>query len=938
MSSQIMPSEPDLRTNRAEDIAALEADARLREEIRLLGRILGDTVRDQEGVDVFDLVERIRQTSIRFHRDEDRAARRELELILDSMSTAETVRIVRAFSYFSHLANIAEDQNNIRQMRAQNSAGARADTLARTLAHAREAGISTDDLRKFFSTALVSPVLTAHPTEVRRKSTIDREMEIAALLDRRERMHLTADEFEASEEQLRREVLTLWQTNLLRRTKLTVLDEVANGLSFYDYTFLHEVPRLHCALEDRLNASDAAGDGAREELASFLKMGSWIGGDRDGNPFVTDGVMRGTLRMQSSRILNFYLEQLHALGAELSIAAHLADVSEELRTLAQRSPDTSPHRSGEPYRLAVSGIYARLAATALKLEVETSRKPVGEGAPYASAAEFKADLDILGRSLIANNSRVIARGRLRLLRRAVDCFGFHLANLDIRQNSAVHERTIAELIDAAMPGTSYLALSEEARIALLAGELRSTRPLTSSFVKYSEESLSELAVFHAAAESHGRFGAEVIPQCIISMCKGVSDMLEVALLLKEAGLVDPKGRSALNIVPLFETIEDLQASAAIMDRLLSLHDYRKLVDSRGAVQEVMLGYSDSNKDGGFVTSGWELYKAEIGLVDVFERHGVRLRLFHGRGGSVGRGGGPSYDAILAQPGGAVNGQIRITEQGEIISSKYSNAEVGRNNLEILAAATLETSLLQPRHSAPSAEYLEAMEQLSALAFKAYRELVYETEGFVDYFWASTVITEISTLNIGSRPASRKKTRAIEDLRAIPWVFSWAQCRLMLPGWYGFGSAVEVWIFEHPEKGMPFLQELYREWPFFRTLLSNMDMVLAKSSIAIASRYAELVPDAELRERIFGRIRREWHASIETLLDIMGHGRLLQGNPLLERSIRNRFPYLDPLNHVQVELLKEHRKELVDGQAADEQVLRGIQLTINGISAGLRNSG
>jgi phosphoenolpyruvate carboxylase len=848
------------------------------------------------------------------------------------------VRIVRAFSYFSHLANIAEDQNNIRQMRAQNAVGARADTLARTLAHAREAGISTDDLRKFFSTALVSPVLTAHPTEVRRKSTIDREMEIAALLDRRERMHLTADEFEASEEQLRREVLTLWQTNLLRRTKLTVLDEVVNGLSFYDYTFLHEVPRLHCALEDRLNAEDAAGDGAVEELASFLRMGSWIGGDRDGNPFVTDVVMRGTLRMQSSRILNFYLEQLHTLGAELSIAAHLADVSEELRTLAEHSPDRSPHRSGEPYRLAVSGIYARLAATALKLEVETSRKPVGEGAPYASAAEFKADLDIVDRSLIANNSRVIARGRLRHLRRAVDCFGFHLANLDIRQNSAVHERTIAELIDAAMPGTSYLALGEEARIALLAGELRSTRPLTSSFVKYSEETVGELAVFHAAAEQHSRFGAEVIPQCIISMCKGVSDMLEVAILLKEAGLVDPSGRSALNIVPLFETIEDLQASAAIMDRLLSLHDYRRLVDSRGAVQEVMLGYSDSNKDGGFVTSGWELYKAEIGLVEVFERHHVRLRLFHGRGGSVGRGGGPSYEAILAQPGGAVNGQIRITEQGEIISSKYSNAEVGRNNLEILAAATLETSLLQPRHSAPRAEYLEAMEQLSALAFKAYRELVYETEGFVDYFWASTVITEISTLNIGSRPASRKKTRAIEDLRAIPWVFSWAQCRLMLPGWYGFGSAVEVWIFEHPDKGMPFLQELYREWPFFRTLLSNMDMVLAKSSIAIASRYAELVDDTELRERIFGRIRREWHASIETLLDIMGHGRLLQGNPLLERSIRNRFPYLDPLNHVQVELLKVHREEPVDGKIADEQVLRGIQLTINGISAGLRNSG
>jgi phosphoenolpyruvate carboxylase len=931
MSPQIMPSDTDPRSNRAEEAQALEEDARLRNDIRLLGRILGDTVRDQEGAGVFDLVERIRQTSIRFHRDDDKPARRELEIILDSMSTSQTVRIVRAFSYFSHLANIAEDQNNIRQMRAHSTAAGapRAETLAQTLSHARAAGISPADLRKFFATALVSPVLTAHPTEVRRKSTIDREMEIAALLNRRERVQLTPEEIAASDEELRREVLTLWQTNLLRRTKLTVLDEVANGLSFYDYTFLHELPRLHCTLEDRLNEAD----GGQGELASFLRMGSWIGGDRDGNPFVTADVMRGTLRLQSSRVLRYYLEELHVLGSELSLAAHLADVSKDLRALAERSPDTSPHRSGEPYRLAVSGIYARLTATAARLDVETTRPPVGEAAPYADVAEFKADLDVLYRSLISNKSGVIARGRLRQLRRAVDCFGFHLASLDIRQNSAVHERTVAELIDAAMPGMSYLALNEEARIALLTSELRNTRPLTSSFVKYSEETLGELAVFHAAAEAHAKFGADTIPQCIISMCQGVSDMLEVALLLKEVGLVNPSGRSAINIVPLFETIEDLQASSAIMDRMLSLHDYRKLVDSCGAVQEVMLGYSDSNKDGGFVTSGWELYKAEIGLVEVFERHHVRLRLFHGRGGSVGRGGGPSYDAIIAQPGGAVNGQIRITEQGEIISSKYSNAEVGRNNLEILAAATLEASLLQPRHSAPQREYLDAMDQLSALAFRAYRGLVYETEGFADYFWNSTVITEIATLNIGSRPASRKKTREIEDLRAIPWVFSWAQCRLMLPGWYGFGSAVEAWIKQHPDQGMPFLRELYREWPFFRTLLSNMDMVLAKSSIAIASRYAELVPDVALREKIFGRIRQEWQTSIDMLLDIMGQERLLQGNPLLERSIRNRFPYLDPLNHVQVELLKEHR-----AQNPDEQVLRGIQLTINGISAGLRNSG
>ena len=928
-----MAFETDDIIQRDQGPTAADEDARLRTDIRLLGRILGDTVRDQEGEAVFDLVERIRQTSIRFHRDEDEPARRELEAILDGMSTPETVLIVRAFSYFSHLANIAEDQNNIRHRRQRALAGAppEAGTLAKALERAAATGIGRDALRRFFGGAQVSPVLTAHPTEVRRKSTIDREMEIAALLDRAERTRLTPDEAAADEEQLRRAVLTLWQTNLLRRTKLTVLDEVANGLSFYGYTFLKEVPRLHNRLEDSL----AAGDGSEGEgLASFLRMGSWIGGDRDGNPFVTAEVMRAALRMQSVQVLRFYLHELHELGAELSLAAQLVDVDADLTALAARSPDTSPHRRGEPYRLAVSGIYARLAATAVALDgQELGRTPVGAAEPYAAATDFMADLDVLDRSLKANHSAVVARGRLRHLRRAVDCFGFHLASLDMRQNSAVHERTVAELLEAAAPGTGYAMLDEEQRIALLASELANPRPLASPFLAYGEETRGELDVLRAAAEAHRVFGHAAIQQSIVSMTEGASDLLEIAVLLKEAGLIDAGGTSHLNIVPLFETIEDLRNCAAIMDRLLSLPAYRRLVDSRGGLQEVMLGYSDSNKDGGFVTSGWELYKAEIGLMEVFSRHGVRLRLFHGRGGSVGRGGGPSYDAILAQPGGAVNGQIRITEQGEIISSKYSNAEVGRGNLEILAAATLEASLIQPQVNAPNEAYLAAMEELSASAYAAYRGLVYETEGFEDYFWASTVISEIATLNIGSRPASRGRTRRIEDLRAIPWVFSWAQCRLMLPGWYGFGSAVAAWVAAHPDKGIGFFRELYREWPFFRMLLSNMDMVLAKSSIAVASRYAELVPDETLRRTIFSRIRAEWQMSIDTLLAIMGHERLLQGNPLLERSIRHRFPYLDPLNHVQVELLKLHRTE-----GADEQVLRGVQLTINGISAGLRNSG
>jgi phosphoenolpyruvate carboxylase len=526
----------------------------------------------------------------------------------------------------------------------------------------------------------------------------------------------------------------------------------------------------------------------------------------------------------------------------------------------------------------------------------------------------------------------VARGRLRALQRAVEVFGFHLAPIDLRQNSDVHERTIAELFAAATPGFDYRSLSEAERVAVLRRELISPRPLFSPFIAYDEETTGELALFRAAADIRGKYGPGAIRTSIISKTDSVSDMLELALILKEVGLVTADGSSALALVPLFETIADLRNCVAVMDQLLSLPEYRKLIDSLGGEQEVMLGYSDSNKDGGFVTSGWELYKAEIGLVAVFRRHGVRIRLFHGRGGSVGRGGGPSYDAILAQPGGAVQGQIRITEQGEIISSKYSNPEVGRRNLETLASATLEATLLQDESPAPDPAFLETMEELSLAAYKAYRGLVYETEGFERYFWASSVITEIASLNIGSRPASRKKTQAIEDLRAIPWVFSWAQCRLMLPGWFGFGSAVKAYIDAHQD-GLETLKAMYVRWPFFRTQLSNMDMVMAKSSLAIASRYARLVEDVSLREKIFARISDEWRASVDALNAIMEQSKLLESNALLDRSIRNRFPYLDPINHVQVELLKLYRS-----RAASEKVLTGIQLTINGISAGLRNSG
>jgi phosphoenolpyruvate carboxylase len=918
--------------------AVPDKDLPLRDDIRLLGRMLGDTVREQQGEAIFNIVENVRQTSIRFRRTEDRTARRELESTLDNLSHAQAIIIIRAYSFFSHLANIAEDQHHIRRTRAHmiGASAPRPGSMAHALARVGEAGVSRDRLAEFFAGAQVVPVLTAHPTEVRRKSMIDREIEIAQLLAERDLTALTPEEQARGEEALRRAVLTLWQTNLLRGNRLAVLDEVANGLSYYDYTFLRELPRLYGAVEDLLRASDPAW--STRELPSFLSMGSWIGGDRDGNPFVTEDVLRQTLRLQSNRALKHYLDELHQLGAELSLDGRLVGVSNRLAKLAENSPDRSEQRRHEPYRRAISGIYARLAATAWTLDrLESPHHAVGEAPPYADAAAFLGDLDVLHHSLTANGSANLTRGRLRSLRRAVDVFGFHLAGVDLRQNSDVHERTVGELLEAASPGKSYLALAEDARVAVLLEELATARPLASPFVDYSAETASELAILRAAAEAHAHYGKAAVPNYVISKADSPSDVLEVALLLKEAGLLRPRDHALdVNIVPLFETIADLRNCGRVMNDLLTLPQYARLLEGRGRLQEVMLGYSDSNKDGGFLTSGWEIYKAEMALIDVCKRHRVRLRLFHGRGGSVGRGGGPSYQAILAQPGGAVQGAIRITEQGEVIASKYSNPEVGRRNLEILVAATLEATLLDGGEAATlevRAEYMAAMEELSASAYRAYRDLVYETPGFERYFWESTVIGEIAKLNIGSRPASRKPSTRIEDLRAIPWVFSWAQCRLMLPGWYGFGAAIKAWIANHPTDGIGLLRAMYREWPFFQALLSNMDMVLAKSDIAIASRYAALVADASLRDSVFSRMRGEWQDTIDALLAIMEHNALLEDNPLLARSIRHRFPYLDPLNHLQLELLRRYR-----GGDSDEAVTLGIHLTINGIAAGLRNSG
>jgi phosphoenolpyruvate carboxylase len=921
-----------------------DKDAPLKEDIRLLGRLLGDVLRDQEGEAVFDVVETIRQTAVRFRREDDPEAGAELTTLLKKLTREETNSVVRAFSYFSHLANIAEDQHHIRRRRAHLLAGSKPQpsSVAYALGRLKEAGIARDTVETFLREALIAPVLTAHPTEVQRKSTLDAEHDIARLLAERD-LPLTPKERARNLQLLQARIATLWQTRMLRYEKLTVADEIENALSYYRITFLRELPAVYDDIEDEIAAQYGTCSAGLDD-AAYMQMGSWIGGDRDGNPNVNAATMRRALVRHSTMIFDFYLDEVHALGAELSPSTLLVPASQALLALADASPDHSPHRSDEPYRRALIGIYARLASTARELgATNILRKEVGHADPYRDSCEFRADLQVLVDSLNENHGAILAVPRLAGLLRAVRIFGFHLASLDMRQSSDVHERVLAELFARAGVEADYAALPEADKVRLLLDELAQPRLLYTPYESYSETTNSELQTLRTAREIRKRYGTRAIRNYIISHTETVSDLLEVLLLQKETGLYRPSAKqSDVMVIPLFETIPDLQRAGDIMGEWMALPIVADVIAHQDRLQEVMLGYSDSNKDGGFLTSNWELYQAELKLVQVFAAANVKLRLFHGRGGTVGRGGGPSYDAILAQPPGTVNGQIRLTEQGEIISSKFSNPEIGRRNLELLVAATLEAGLMPHDADREQVERLARFEpvmaELSERAYQAYRDLVYETPGFTDYFFAATPIAEIAELNLGSRPASRKSTRRIEDLRAIPWGFSWGQCRLLLPGWFGFGAAVSGWIAAgDEEERLALLREMARHWPFFATLLSNMDMVLAKTDLAIASRYAELVADAILRERIFTRIAAEYAQTLRCLELVTGNEERLVNNPLLARSIQNRFAYLDPLNHLQVELIQRHRA-LSAEEKVDERVHRGIHLSINGVAAGLRNTG
>ena len=906
------------------------AHDRVRDDIRHLGRMLGDTVREQAGAEAFAAVESIRRAAVAFRRGPSGGASHSLEAELAALDIEHTLHVVRAFSYFLHFCNIAEDVDARRAAEASHADPPLLAAMKETAAR----GTGRAAVVEWLARADVVPVLTAHPTEVQRQSVLGLERAIADALVERHRPHASRGAHEAAEAKLRRLVLTLWHTAMLRLVRLRVADEVENGLAFFRSTFLRAAPELVRAIESAV--AGAYGAGAPPPANAVLRFGSWIGGDRDGNAFVDADTLAYAAQRHFEVAVEHYLAAVHRLGQELSLSSRLVTPSADLAALARRAADPSAFRQDEPYRQALVGVYARLAATARALaDLRPPVPPATQAEPYTAPGELAADLRVIDASLRGHGAGSIAAATVEPLVHAVDAFGFHLASLDLRQSAAIQETVVAELLAAAEVAPDYARLDEPARIELLARELSGPRRLAVPDARYGEVTRRELAVLHTARDVRARFGPRAVTNYVISQARSASDVLETLLLLKEAGLlrVRPEPALDLDVVPLFETIGDLETAPAVLDTLLANAAYARYLATRSGTQEVMLGYSDSNKDGGYLTSSWSLYKGQVALLAVARRRGVALRFFHGRGGSVGRGGGPTADAIRAQPAGSVDGAIRLTEQGEIISSKYSDPEIGRANLESLVAATFAASFASGSDDAHPPEYEADLEQLSRAAFAAYRGLVYETEGFPTYFREATPIGEIAELNLGSRPVARTASARIEDLRAIPWVFGWSQSRLMLPGWLGFGSAVEAWLARAParESALARLRDMRARWPFFRVTLANMEMVLAKSDLGIAARYAELVPDAALRERVFGSIRAEYGRTLAAVHALGGE--LLADNPALARSIRHRLPYLDPLNHLQIELIQRYR-----AGHRDDRLRRAMHLTINGIAAGLRNTG
>ena len=895
----------------------------VRQNMRLLSSVLDDAIRELEGEAASARVTAARGVAMQAHAGGDAAP---LEALAAGLGPDEAVFLARAFALDAALADIAEDVTGRRrfaEMEARpgpDGAGGPPRTLPEAV-RALDGGAEAAVARLH-----VVPVLTAHPTEMRRRSVADREVEITRLMSLR-RHHLPRDLDRRLRAELHREIAFLWLTRLNRPDRITVADEVRNMLEVVRRALLPALEELFDGWADALGPSLGA-----PVPPGALTLGTWIGGDRDGHPGVDGAALSAALEAQASLILGRYVGLAAQLRDDLSLSTTLVAASPEVEALAARSQEGSVHRADEPYRAALIGMHTRLLATLHKL----AAGPPAPGAPYAGPDELLAELETVRASLAAHAGPRLVGRKLPLFIALVGACGFHLLSLDLRQNSDVHARTLHALFAAVSPDVDYLALDEEARVRLLLAELADRRPLRTPFAEYGEETRRELGVVDAAARALADYGPRALGRYVVSKTDSVSDMLEPLVLMKQAGLVvgGPEPVTRVPVSPLFETIADLEAAPDIMARWLALPPVRSLLSGAGAggvVQEAMLGYSDSSKDGGFLPSRRGAAEAAAALAGVTREAGVGLQLFHGRGGSIGRGGGPTAETVLAQPPGTVQGRIRLTEQGEMIQRLYGDTAVARRNLDALAAATLAAGALQaPAEAAaaldPAAE--RALSHLSAEAFTAFRALVYDDPAFEDFFWSATPVAEIADLKIGSRPASRTKSRRIEDLRAIPWVFSWSQARIFLPGWYGVASGARAAGMSPAD-----VAGLAAAAPFLKPALAGMELMLAQSDMAIAARYAALASDRAAGERIFARIRAERDAAVELVLAARGGRALLDDRPELRESVAFAAPVIDALNHLQVELLGRKRRG-----DADPRTTLALQLTVNGVAAGLRNTG
>lgn len=884
----------------------------VQEEVLILTELLEDITKNMLAPETFEKIIQLKELSTQ----EDYQG---LNRLVTSLSNDEMVYISRYFSILPLLINISEDVDLAYEINHQNNIDqdylGKLSTTIKLVAEKENAVEILEHLN-------VVPVLTAHPTQVQRKSMLDLTNHIHSLLRKYRDVKLGLINKDKWYNDLRRYIEIIMQTDMIREKKLKVTNEITNAMEYYNSSFLKAVPHLTTEYKRLAQAHSL-----NLKQAKPITMGMWIGGDRDGNPFVTAKTLKQSALTQCEVIMNYYDKKIYQLYREFSLSTSIVNVSKQVREMARQSKDNSIYREKELYRRALFDIQSKIQATKTYL-IEDEEV----GTRYETANDFYKDLIAIRDSLLENKGESLISGDFVELLQAVEIFGFYLASIDMRQDSSVYEACVAELLKSAGIHSRYSELSEEEKCDLLLKELEEDpRILSATHAEKSELLAKELAIFKTARVLKDKLGDDVIRQTIISHATSLSDMLELAILLKEVGLVDTE-RARVQIVPLFETIEDLDHSEETMRKYLSLSLAKKWIDSRNNYQEIMLGYSDSNKDGGYLSSCWTLYKAQQQLTAIGDEFGVKVTFFHGRGGTVGRGGGPTYEAITSQPLKSIKDRIRLTEQGEVIGNKYGNKDAAYYNLEMLVSAAINRMITQKKSDTNTPNRYEAiMDQVVDRSYDIYRDLVFGNEHFYDYFFESSPIKAISSFNIGSRPAARKTITEIGGLRAIPWVFSWSQSRVMFPGWYGVGSSFKEFINKNPEN-IAILRDMYQNWPFFQSLLSNVDMVLSKSNMNIAFEYAKLCEDEQVKA-IYETILNEWQVTKNVILAIEGHDELLADNPYLKASLDYRMPYFNILNYIQLELIKRQRR----GELSSDQE-RLIHITINGIATGLRNSG